>query len=104
MNPYRDQPVMNPYHDADYIPSRRTHSQVGVKFKNTYADGHECEALIVLPAPAEGESLEDWWDEVVQPETGCGHGIELDGYYEATVVTASPVNAHLIGKAWEAQG
>lgn len=83
--------------------------KVTVRIENDYEDGHSSQREVVLDAPdnldfAAGLSLEDWWEEVVFPETGDGHGADSDlgSCYTATI-TACP-NAALVGQSTEWAG
>lgn len=69
--------------------------KVRVKIENAYDDGHTSEREVVLDAPdnldmAKGISLNDWFEEVVYPETGDGHGAgqDLGSCYTATIIEA----------------
>lgn len=42
--------------------------------ENTYAEcGRQSQEVVSVRAPVPGESLDDWWQEVVHPHTGDGH-------------------------------
>jgi hypothetical protein len=73
--------------------------QVRVKIENAYSDGHESTRQVDLPAPA--GDLTDWFELVVHPETGDGHGLdrELGSVYIATIIEAE--DASLIGEVCE---
>jgi len=65
---------------------------VTVKIENTYEDGHESvvEVEVENPEP-EDDDLDTWWEDVVFPLTGDGHGAKhpkLGCFYEATVIRA----------------
>ena len=63
--------------------------RVTVELSNTYADGHTSTRLVTLPAPYDDISradLEQWWQDVVWPETGDGH--PGDAHYSARIVRA----------------
>lgn len=55
---------------------------VTVELSNTYADGHASTRLTTLPAPE--DDIEQWWEDVVWPETGDGH--QGDAHYRARIV------------------
>ena len=62
---------------------------VTVELSNTYADGHTSTRLITLPAPHDDipqGDIEQWWEDVVWPETGDGH--QGDAHYSARIVRA----------------
>lgn len=67
-----------------------------VSLESAYSDGHRSKREVLLPAPAGDQSLDDWFEEVVFPETGDGHGADnrLGSCLTATV-TACDVEAHL---------
>ena len=74
--------------------------KVTVKIENDYSDGHHSEREVVLDAPdnldsSKGQSLNDWFEEVVYPETGDGHGAgrDLGSCYTATIVKAEGQSA-----------
>ena len=60
---------------------------VVVKIENDYEDGHHSESTHSLPAPS--GDLDEWWEEVVYPNTGDGHGIDFDGgsCYTAEIIS-----------------
>lgn len=60
-----------------------------VHIENTYACGRLSSSVEDVRGPVPGETLDDWWEEVVHPLTGDGHpcGSSEDALYEATVVT-----------------
>jgi hypothetical protein len=76
-----------------------------VKIENTYEDGHESELEVELDAP-EGrseEELEQWWEDVVFPHTGDGHGIDepkLGAWYEATIIRADDESLVGLSREW----
>jgi len=79
---------------------------VTVKIENAYADGHESEREVEVMAPHLFRSqdpyhLNEWWEEVVWPKTGDGHGIDavLGSCYVATIITADDPN--LVGATYE---
>lgn len=83
--------------------------KVTVKIENAYSDGHESKHEVVLDAPddlgAFGEMfyprLEQWFQDVVWPETGDGHGAnnDLGSCFTATILAAdSPL---LLGRGYE---
>jgi hypothetical protein len=97
-------------------------SLVTVKIENAYEDGHESESEVQVNAPAVGlmhpsqieadveryghiaawrPVMADWWEEVVWPHTGDGHGIDCDlgSCYVATIITADDPN--LVGATYE---
>lgn len=73
---------------------------VRVRIENVYDDGHESDRTVDLDEP--DDSLDDWWDEVVFPETGDGHGIgkDLGSWYGATIVEAQG-RPELVGLTYE---
>jgi hypothetical protein len=72
-----------------------------VHIENYYEDGHESTSDELVEAPGPGESLEDWWEDVVFPLTGDGHGENMNSSYTATIIEADPANAHLVGQSNE---
>ena len=76
--------------------SRADH--VTVKIENTYSDGRHSEGIVGVVAPS--ADLDDWWNDIVFPHTGDGHGEDgLGSCYTATVIAAD--EAELIGKSYE---
>lgn len=76
---------------------------VTVRIENAYSDGHESTHDVVVEAP-DGD-LDDWFDRVVYPHTGDGHGARyssLGSCYTATIVAAD--NAALVGAECEWSG
>lgn len=69
-----------------------------VLIENSYSDGHESSRTVELPDPNGRLSLDEWWEDVVWPETGDGHGIDNDiaSVYTATI-TEAPEHADLVG-------
>lgn len=66
-----------------------------VSIENTYEDGHESETEVWLPIWEGAAPDDDWWDDVVQPHTGDGHGAEhpkLGVSYEATIMRVADPN------------
>lgn len=64
-----------------------------VHIENDYEDGYRSESDVELPAP--GADVEAWWEDVVFPHTGDGHGVNpggrtLDACYTATVIAGEP--------------
>jgi len=80
-------------------------SRVTVQIESVYSDGHSSTRKVKLPPPAlplREETLTSWWEEVVYPETGDGHGErspDLGFGYFAHVVDAD--DPGLIGLANE---
>lgn len=80
---------------------------VTVMITNTYADGHRSRRTLSLPAPDESNApagdLDAWWQDIVAPETGDGHGNGRDlGYcYTAEVINAPEQHRHLVGRSEE---
>jgi hypothetical protein len=75
---------------------------VTVKITNDYSDGHHSEREVILPSPELPltRPLDEWWDEVVYPETGDGHGIDgLGSCYTAEIIAAD--SESLLGRAYE---
>lgn len=65
---------------------------IEVKIDNDYEDGHHSDRVVLLPSPftpPPGHDLGDWWwDDVVWPQTGDGHGSDgLEAHYTATILT-----------------
>lgn len=75
---------------------------VTVRIDNAYSDGYESSSLHELEVPA-GAELEEWWEEVVWPLTGDGHGagVKLGTCYTATIVAGDP---ELVGESQEWAG
>jgi hypothetical protein len=73
---------------------------VTVLLENTYSDGHHSERTVELEAPT--GDLDEWWEDIVFPETGDGHGIDADcgSCYTATVL-AAPAHPELVGLSEE---
>lgn len=70
-----------------------------VKIDNAYSDGHES-SHEVLVDPPEG-TLEEWFEDVVWPHTGDGHGTDNDlGTCFVATIIACDVEAHL-GEQYE---
>lgn len=74
-------------------------ARVTVKIENVYEDGHESTREVLLAPP--GDDLDAWWDEVVWPETGDGHGADEDlgSCYTATILAAD--DPALVGQSFE---
>jgi len=76
---------------------------VTVRVENAYSDGHESQREVVVPAP--GDDIELWWEEIVFPHTGDGHGIDssLGSHYEATIIATNDpdLDQHLVGLSTE---
>lgn len=74
-----------------------------VHIHNAYSDGHSSEHVVELPDPAslDPAALEEWWMDVVFPETGDGHGAArgLHSCYTATVRASA--HAELVGVVTE---
>jgi hypothetical protein len=69
-----------------------------VKIENTYSDGWHSDAIVHVVSP--GPDLDEWWDDVVFPHTGDGHGgFGLGSCYTATILTADDPN--LVGESYE---
>lgn len=64
-----------------------------VSITNTYEDGHESESEVWVTAPPnETMPSEEWWEKVVFPHTGDGHGENLRAVHEATIMRVSDPN------------
>ena len=74
--------------------------KVTVLVENAYSDGHKSQATIPLKAPFDPFILEMWWEEVVFPLTGDGHGKShgRGSCYTATILTGPKM---LVGKKHE---
>jgi hypothetical protein len=72
---------------------------VTVRIENSYSDGHESKSEVLLPPP-EGD-LTQWFEDVVYPHTGDGHGIgkDLGSCHVATIIAAD--DAALLGENCE---
>ncbi|MEQ3552605.1 hypothetical protein WIS52_19195 [Pseudonocardia nematodicida] len=77
---------------------------ITVRVESTYSCGHESEHPAVIRAPRAGEGVEEWFDDVVRPESGDGHscGPSEHAHYEA-LVTVAPSRPDLLGqtRTWE---
>jgi hypothetical protein len=77
--------------------------RVTVRITNDYSDGHASNHTVALDAPTavSDEELDEWFEDVVFPETGDGHGTDEDlGYcYTARIVAAD--DESLIGACFE---
>jgi hypothetical protein len=72
--------------------------KVTVRIENWYSDGHESKSDVVLDYG--GEPLDDFWQDVVFPHTGDGHGIDgLGSCYTATIIAAD--DPQLLGENTE---
>ncbi len=74
--------------------------KVAVLIENSYADGHESRRVVEVDPPA--GALVDWWEDVIFPETGDGHG--GDASHDATVLYAPEAHARLVGETYDWQG
>jgi hypothetical protein len=66
---------------------------VTVRIGSHYADGHSSVRQVTLEAPT-SDGLEAWWEDVVYPETGDGHGErfpKLGHCYDAEVIAGDPL-------------
>lgn len=78
---------------------------ITVKIENDYSDGHHSERAVVLPEPSADRLIpagcDEWFESVVFPETGDGHGTDgtLGSCYTATITHAA--DAKLVGKSYE---
>jgi hypothetical protein len=76
---------------------------VEIRIENTYSDGHQSarRAKVTEPASASSKVLEQWWEDVVAPQTGDGHGLDsrLGFCYTVTVLRAN--TAGLAGQVHE---
>jgi len=97
---------VGPGDGLDAIGSAEMHYRaetVVVRIVNTYEDGHEScsEHRVVAP---QGD-LAEWWEEVVFPLTGDGHGAanpNLGTCYEATVIACDQEeHPGLLDESWE---
>lgn len=75
---------------------------VSVKITSTYSDSYEAVCTAIVRDPAEGESVDDWFQDAVFPHTGDGHGLDssLGSCYTAEVIAAA--DPALVGEliAW----
>ena len=69
-----------------------------VKITNDYSDGHrsQCEELVEGPASEDADDLTAWFEDVVWPLTGDGHGADssLHSCYTAEIISCD-VKEHL---------
>lgn len=71
-----------------------------VKIHNAYSDGHESTHEALVPAPATGQDLDEWFEDEVWPKTGDGTGVDKNACYTATII-ACDVEAHLgVEREW----
>lgn len=116
--------MTNPYHPDPGAGSpilTLLPGQVIVHIDNTYLDGHECAASFAVDGPQlddvpEDVALDAWWDEEVQPLSGCGHGAPeyddagvltrrtMDAYSKAEITQAGPSQSRLVGEFQEWDG
>jgi hypothetical protein len=75
--------------------------RVTIRMENAYSDGHSSVQRHDVDAPGQGVPIEDWWEDVVWPLTGDGHGIDKDlgSYHLATIIEAD--RTELIGETFE---
>lgn len=61
--------------------------QVRVRIEGSYENGHSYDRVVVVdaPDPVYGPD-EDWWWDVVFPETGDGQPGDIGSYCKATVL------------------
>lgn len=82
-------------------------SKAVIRMQNAYEDGHESERVFtVAPPPStawkDEVELDAWWEEIVWPETGDGHGRDKDlGYCHVATIIGGDVDKSLIGKSVE---
>jgi hypothetical protein len=78
---------------------------ITVRIENDYEDGHHSERIARVDKPDVNQTLEDWWNDVVFPETGDGHGVGgMGSCYTATILHCHPVTHHdvyLPGQTYE---
>lgn len=81
--------------------SPETASAVTVEISNSYLCGRVSASTEHVRYPETGESLADWWDEVVEPLMGDNHSCASSepGTYEAEI-TAAPDDPSLVGEYW----
>lgn len=96
---YRRSPVDTQGGLAD---CRSSSAVVRVTIRNFYADGHSSSKIVDLEPP--GQDIDEWFDEVVWPHTGDGHGDEhpkLGFRYEVEIGDAA--DSALIGlcRQWD---
>jgi hypothetical protein len=78
---------------------------VEIRIENAYSDGHESARTtkVAEPASLSELDLEDWWQDVVFPQTGDGHGRRRGrsggAYHQVTVIKAD--TTALIGQTHE---
>lgn len=81
--------------------------QVTVKIENAYSDEHTSTREVSLPAPPRHavypeDVLDKWFEDVVYPETGDGHGIDSDlgSCYTATIIAAEDTLLVGLSREW----
>lgn len=86
------------------MTSKPTTPTVTVEVVNTYSCGRTSTARETVPAPAEGMTVEDWFQDVVSDYTGDGHecGSHENASYDVEVVEAA--DAALVGQRWGSEG
>jgi hypothetical protein len=72
---------------------------ITVKIENTYSDGHQSTSEVLLHPPT--ADLDEWFQDVVWPHTGDGHGVDSDlgSCYTATIIATD--DPALLGKSYE---
>jgi hypothetical protein len=71
---------------------------ITVKIENAYSDGHESKHEVLVEPPT--GALDEWFEDVVFPHTGDGHGIGGGGScYVATIIACD--DAALLGETYE---
>lgn len=77
-------------------------SKVRVLITNDYSDGHHSESTVEVDAPTDQDDwLSEWFNDVVFPHTGDGHGTKRGlGSCHTAQIIAAPDPA-LVGKEYE---
>jgi len=80
------------------MPQTLTKQTVIVHIENDYEDKYHSEFDVELAAP-DPSDIEQWWEDVVWPHTGDGHGENLNACYTATITSADDSSLH--GQSFE---
>lgn len=91
------------------LPQPKT-ATVTLRIENTYEDGHESSFEVDVAEPEDvddgegGDQMKAWWEDVVFPHTGDGHGEEhsnLGVLYEATITRADDTSLCGLTMEWD---
>lgn len=71
-----------------------------ILIENDYEDGSRSTSVLELAEEPAVAEMDDWWEDVVWPETGDGSGANMDACYTATITEADTAGLVGLKREW----